>query len=257
MGKCPCNVECKENESGLQVGIVLVKEYDDSNAPKAPLYEGDNPQSLNEFANSIRAKWNIGACDNSVLLAVASDSKQYGISIGENGNKILNETWINGIVQENLRDKNKFNAYNTIKNILYMFGAAIKEELMRQNEDVYGGPSSLSEPNNNTIWYTITILIAVILLIAVISLIAFVLLRHRKENDDVSIKDVWTKKFWLKAGNQYKAAKQNETNANEKDVERNDEEVKQKLASTEDLKPVDDIENLEDDKIQYPKLSKV
>lgn len=257
LGKCPCNVACKEDESGLVVGIVLVKEYDNSNAPKAPLYEGDNPQTLNEFAAHIRQKWNLGTCDNAVLLTIASNSKQYGISIGENGNKVLNDTWISGIVEENFRDKAKYSDYSTIKNILFMFRAAIREELSRQNEDVDGGPSSLTESNGSTVWYTITILAVVLLLILVISVIAFVLLRHRKENDDVSLRDVWTKKFWLKAGNQYKAAKQSETNGNDKDVEKQEEEVKQKLASTEDLKPVDDIENVDEDKIQYPKLSKV
>ena len=235
---------------------MLVKEYDHSNSPKAPLYEGTNPGALQDYANHIRNVWNLGACDNSILIAIASSSKQYGLSFGEKATKVLNETWLTGIMEENFRDTNSFNVFNKIKDILFMYKQAIKEELEKMNIDINSDPHSLTESNNNSIWYILLIVLLVIVVTVILGLIAVVVLRHRKENDDVSVKDVWTKKFWLKSGTQYKAAKQSETNGNDKDLEKNeDEEVKAKLASQEDLKPNDEIENVDD--IQYPKLSKV
>lgn len=233
------------------IGFVIVKEYDDSNASKSAANEV-NPSVLQDFASYVSRQWNLGACDNSVLIAVAADRKQYGLSIGENGGRVLNETWLTAILEENFRQRTTFNLFTKLKDILYMHKQAIEEEIRLSNEKSGDQMSSLTDSNNNSTLYTVLILCALILLIIVISLIVFVVLRHKKENDDVSVRDVWTKKFWLKAGNQYKEAKQSE---GERDVEKDgDDEVKAKLASTEDLKAADEHETGE---IQYPKLSKV
>ena len=254
LGGCPCNGPCKDGESGLVVGIVVVKQYDASNALKSAASEA-NPIALQEFSESVRQKWNLGACENSVLITIATEPKQYGLSIGERANKILNETWLTAILEENFGNRNTFNLNTKLNDILYMYHQAIEEELRSLNDRSDDLISSLTQPNNSGTLLVILILCILIVLIVVISLIAFVFLRHRKENDDVSIRDVWTKKFWLKSGNQYKEAKQNESG--DKDLEKNEEEeVKAKLASTEDLK-IDEGENGDEEKIQYPKLSKV
>lgn len=243
--RCPCTGPCKDGESGLVVGFVIVKEYDDSNAAKSAANEA-NPSVLQEFTDYVRQQWNLGACENSVLITVAVARKQYGVSIGENAGKVLNETDITDILEDNFRDRNTvLNVNSKLQNILYMYKMAIEEEIKakeKSGDQVY----SVTDPNSSSIWYTVLILCLLIVIIIVISLVLFVVLRHKKENDDVSVRDVWTKKFWLKSGNQYKEAKQSESA--DRDVEKDgDDEVKAKLASTEDLK----------DEIQYPKLSKV
>lgn len=249
LGRCPCTGPCKDGESGLVIGFVVVKEYDDSNAPKSSANEV-NPSVLQEFADYVRQQWNLGACENSALITIAVDRKQYGVSIGENAGKVLNETWIREIMDENFRERNVFNLNAKLKDILFMYKQAIEEEI-KNNEKSGDQMYSVTDPNSNSTWYTVLILSLLIVLIIVLSLIVFVVLRHKKENDDVSVRDVWTKKFWLKAGNQYKEAKQSE--GGDRDVEKDgDDEVKAKLASTEDLKAADDS-----DEIQYPKLSKV
>lgn len=253
LGRCPCSGPCKDGESGLVVGFVIVKEVDDSNAPKQAASEV-SPSHLQEFTNYIRQQWNMGACDNSVLITIAAERKQYGLSIGENAGKVLNETWLTAIPEENFRERTTFNLFTKLKDILYMYKQAIEEEIRALNEKSGDQMSSLTNANNNSTLYTVLILCLLIVIIIVLSLIVFVVLRHKKENDDVSVRDVWTKKFWLKAGNQYKEAKQSESG--DRDVEKDgDDEVKAKLASTEDLKAADDLDG--DDKIQYPKLSKV
>ena len=252
LGRCPCSGPCKDGESGLVIGFVIVKEYDDSNASKLAANEV-NPPLLQDFSNYVRQQWNIGACDNSILITVAEARKQYGLSIGENAAKVLNETWMTAIMEENFRERSTFNLFTKLKDILYMYKQAIEDEIRSSNERTGDKMSSLTDSNSNSTLYTVLILCALILIIIVLSLIVFVVLRHKKENDDVSVRDVWTKKFWLKAGNQYKEAKQSESG--DRDVEKEgDDEVKAKLASTEDLKPADELET---DTIQYPKLSKV
>ena len=242
LGKCPCKGPCKDGEPGLVVGLLFIKEYDDSGAQNS---DEANPPALQELANHVREQWNLGTCNNSILIAIATVPKQYGISIGQRANHILNDTWLTAILEENFRDRNTFNFYNKIKDVLYMFSTAIKEEMSAKDNGSDQYASSITDSNSNATLYTILILFILLIIIAVVSIILFVVLRHRKENDDVSLRDVWTKKFWLKAGNQYKEAKQTES-GNEPDVEKNeDEEVKAKLASTEDLKAVDDIENVE------------
>lgn len=253
LGKCPCSsLACKDGESGLVIGFVILKQYDDSNAPKST---DVNSSVLQELADHVRQQWNFGTCDNNILIAFATDTKQYGISFGENANKVLNETWSNAIVEENFRDRPFYNLNSKLNDLLSYYERAVQEVLKNENDKADNLVWSLNESNNNRTLHSILILCIIIVITVILSLIAFVILRHRKENDDVSLRDVWTKKFWLKAGNQYKEAKQSESA--EKDLEKNeDEEVKAKLASTEDLKQ-DDIENENLDDIQKPKYSKV
>jgi len=251
--KCPCSQTCKEDQSGLVVGFVIVKEYDSDTVPNA---NEANPQALQDFSEYVRNKWSLGTCDNSVLITIATEPKQYGISIGERARQILNDTWYTSIMDANFQERSAtYNLFAKIKDTLYMLREAIAEEMKRNDDRSDGLISSLTDSNSNSIWYTVLIIGLILLLIIIIVYTLYVVLKHRKENDDVSIKDVWTKKFWLTAGNQYKEAKQSES-SNEKDVEKHEEEeVKVKLASTEDLKEVIDNES---GAVEFPgKSSKV
>jgi len=253
LGNCPCTGPCKEGESGLVVGLLILEEYDNSNAPSSAANE-INPDSLKEYSDYVRQQWNLGACDNSALITVITKTKQYGLSVGEKSSQILNDTWLPAILDEAFKNRLDFNLYAKLRDILFATNQAIEEEIAKNDLNSDGLPSSLIQSNSNKTFYILLILL-IVLLISVAAIICFVFLRHRKENDDISIRDVWTKNFWTKAGTQYKAAKQSESG--DKDIEKNeDDEAKAKLASTEDLKQVDDIEELGEN-IQKPKLSKV
>jgi len=249
--KCPCSQGCKEGQSGLVVGFAIIKDYEDKSNSQV---DEANPAILQEFSDHIRERWNLGSCDNSLLITIATDKKQYGVSIGAKASQILNDTWFTGILEENFRERsNTFSVYTKLKDILFMFKEAIAEELKRNSEKSEGVISSLTDSPSNTLWYTVLI-ISILVVVLIVSLILFVVLRHRKENDDVSIRDWCTRNFWFNHGNQYKKAKQSE-GVNEKDLEKNeDEETKAKLASTEDLKN-EEIQNVD---LEYPgKLSKI
>jgi len=245
LGECPCAGSCNDGENGVVVGLLFITDYEGDRSNEF------NPPALQELTDHNRRKWQLGTCDNSILITIATEPQKYGLSIGERATQVLNETWYRDIIEANF-NRGSFHLYPKIKEILYMYENAIREEMKIREISSNYPLSSSTDPNNNTTLFSILILCILIVIIVISSILMFLVLRHRKENDDVSIRDVWTKKFWLKAGNQYKEAKQSE---GEKDIEKNEEEVKAKLASTEDLKQIDDIENAD---VEIPgKFSKV
>lgn len=66
--KCPCKVPCAPNEGSLRVGIAIMRRFNESNG------NGLNPtEEFHKFADHLRNQWQLGTCDNSIVIAIATE----------------------------------------------------------------------------------------------------------------------------------------------------------------------------------------
>ena len=57
---------CKPNEGSLRVGIAIMRRFNETT--------GLSPQEeLRKFADHLRDRWDLGTCDNSVVIAIATE----------------------------------------------------------------------------------------------------------------------------------------------------------------------------------------